>query len=140
VTLAPRIAAVDFGTRRVGVAVADPLRLFAQPFGTFDADGAVAALQGLLETDGLETVVVGWPLDEDGTEGRAVRRVIPFRNRLRKALPGVEIVEWDERYSSRQASAAIRAAGAGKKARREKGRVDRAAAAVILQQYLDEGA
>jgi putative holliday junction resolvase len=138
VTPRPRIAAVDYGTRRVGVAVSDPLRLFAQPHGTFDADGALAALQRLHETDGLAVVVVGWPLEEDGTEGLAVRRVVPFRNRLRKAFPGAEVVEWDERYSSQQATAAIRASGAGRKARREKGRVDRAAAAVILQEYLDE--
>lgn len=134
----PRIVAVDYGTKRVGLAVADPLRLFAQPFGTFAPDGAVEALRTLHLREGIETIVVGWPLTPDGEEGPATERVRPFLNRLRNAFPGVEVVPWDERYSSARAKEAIRAAGAGRKARRDKGRVDRAAAAVVLQEYLDE--
>ncbi len=134
----PRIVAVDYGTKRVGLAVSDPLRLFAQPFGTFAPDEAVEALRALQRTDGLETIVVGWPLTPDGEEGAATERVRPYFNRLRNAFPGVEVVRWDERFSSARAKEAIRAAGAGRKARRDKGRVDRAAAAVVLQEYLDE--
>lgn len=134
----PRIAAVDYGTKRVGLAISDPLRLFAQPFGTFPPDAAVEALRALHRDEGIETIVVGWPLTPDGEEGAATRRVEPFFNRLRNAFPGVDVVRWDERYSSARAKEAIRAAGAGRKARRDKGRVDRAAAAVVLQEYLDE--
>jgi len=134
----PRIVSVDYGTRRVGLAVADPLRLFAQPFGTFAPDEAVEALRALQRADGIATIVVGWPLTPEGTEGAATERVRPFFNRLRNAFPGVEVVRWDERFSSERAKEAIRAAGAGRKARRDKGRVDRAAAAVVLQEYLDE--
>ena len=134
----PRIVAVDYGTRRVGLAVADPLRLFAQPFGTFAPDEAVEALRALRRADGIATIVVGWPLTPEGEEGPATERVRPFFNRLRNAFPGVEVVPWDERFSSARAKEAIRAAGAGWKARRDKGRVDRAAAAVVLQEYLDE--
>jgi putative holliday junction resolvase len=133
----PRLAAVDYGTKRVGLALADPLRLFAQPLGTWPPDGAVEELQRIHREQGLEAVVVGWPLTPDGEEGAATARVRPFVNRLRRALPGVEVVTWDERYSSQDAAAALREAGVRQKARREKGRVDRAAAAVILQQYLD---
>jgi putative Holliday junction resolvase len=134
----PRIAAVDYGTKRVGLAVADPLRLFAQPLGTYPPDDAVEQLRALHRTDGLEALVVGWPLTPEGEEGAAVERVRPFFNRLRNAFPGVDLVAWDERFSSARAKEAIRAAGAGRKARRDKGRVDRAAAAIILQEYLDE--
>jgi len=134
----PRIVAVDYGTKRVGLAVADPLRLFAQPLGTYPPDEAVEQLRQLHRTDGLETLVVGWPYTPDGEEGAAVARVRPFFNRLRNAFPGVELVAWDERFSSARAKEAIRAAGAGRKARRDRARVDRAAAAVILQEYLDE--
>ena len=134
----PRIVAVDYGTKRVGVAVADPLRLFAQPFGTFPPDEAVEALRALHRDEGIETIVVGWPLTPDGEEGPATERVRPYFNRLRNAFPGVEVVAWDERYSSVRAKAAIRSSGAGRKAQRDKERVDRAAAAVILQEYLDE--
>lgn len=135
----PRLAAVDYGTKRVGLAVADPLRLFAQPLGTFSPDAALDALRRLHREEGLETIVVGWPLTLEGEEGAATARVQPYLNRLRKAFPGVEVVVWDERFSSRRAEAALREAGVPRMARREKGRVDRAAAAVILQEYLDEG-
>ncbi|MDX1531153.1 MAG: Holliday junction resolvase RuvX [Rhodothermales bacterium] len=134
----PRIVAVDYGTKRVGLAVADPLRLFAQPLATHSPDEAVAALRRLHTEEGIETLVVGWPLTPEGEEGAAVERVRPFFNRLRNAFPGVEVVAWDERFSSRRATEAIRAAGARQKARRDKARVDRAAAAIILQEYLDE--
>lgn len=134
----PRIVGVDYGTRRVGLAVADPLRLFAQPLATYPPDEAVAALRVLQDQEGIATLVVGWPLTPEGEEGAATKRVQPFINRLRNALPGVEIVAWDERFSSMRAKEAIRAAGVGRKARRDRARVDRAAAAIILQEYLDE--
>jgi putative Holliday junction resolvase len=134
----PRIVAVDYGVKRVGLAVADPLRLFAQPLGTYSPDDAVERLRTLDRADGLAALVVCWPLTPEGGEGEAVARVRPFFNRLRNAFPGVDLVAWDERYSSARAKEAIRAAGVGRKARRDRARVDRAAAAVILQEYLDE--
>ena len=135
----PRIVAVDYGKKRVGIAVADPLRLFAQPYGTYAPAEAVAALQKLQAEEGIETLVVGWPLLPDGSEGAATEWVRAFIGRLRKALPGVAIVRWDERYTSVRAKEAIRAAGARRKARRDKARVDAAAAAILLQEYLDAG-
>ena len=134
----PRIVGVDFGTKRVGLALADPLRLFAQPEGTYSPDEAVRRLQRIQLTSGLETVVVGWPLTTEGEEGETTRLVQEFINRLQKKLKGVEIVKWDERYSSKQASRALLEAGRGRKARRDKQLINAAAAAVILQEYLDE--
>lgn len=133
-----RIVAVDYGTRRVGLAVADPMRLFAQPLGTFSPEEAVERLTRLAADEGLETIIVGWPLESDGREGVATRRVTPFFRRLQKCFPGITMVKWDERDSSRRAVASLVEAGVSRKARREKGRIDRAAAAVILQEYLDE--
>lgn len=134
----PRIAAVDYGTKRVGLAVTDPLRLFAQPLGAFPPDEAVAELRRLHERDSVATVVVGWPLTEAGEEGKATRRVEPFLGRLRKALPGVAIERQDERYTSQRAAEALAAAGVRKKARRAKGRLDTTAAVLILQEYLED--
>ena len=132
---------MDYGTRRVGLAVTDPFRLFAQPLGTFSPEGAVAHLQALHRREGLEAVVVGWPLTEAGEEGKATRRVAPFLGRLRNALPGVAVVTQDERYTTRRAVEALLESGVRKKARRQakqRGRLDAAAAAVILQDYLDD--
>ena len=132
-----RVVGVDYGTKRVGLAVADPLRLFAQPQGTYPPEQAVRVLRRLHETDGIEAVVVGWPLTPDGEEGAATQLVQPFINRLKNVLRDVVIVKWDERYTSEAAREVLLRTGIGRKARREKGRVDAVAAALILQEYLD---
>lgn len=134
----PRIVAVDFGTKRVGLAVSDPLRLFAQPAGTYSQDQAVDVLRRLRSEHGIECIVVGWPLELDGHEGAATRMVQPYINRLRNAFPEIEIVKLDERFTSEIAKRRLYESGLGKQKRREKGRVDEAAAAVILQDYLDD--
>ncbi|ARA91816.1 MAG: Holliday junction resolvase RuvX [Bacteroidetes bacterium] len=133
----PRLVGVDYGRRRVGIAVADPLRLFARPYGTYAPEAAVAALRQLHDEEGIEVLVVGWPLTPEGEEGEATEAVQAFINRLRKVLRGVEIVKWDERFTSQRARQAILEAGARRKARRDKARVDAAAAAILLQEYLD---
>lgn len=137
---APRIVAVDYGTKRVGLAVADPTRLFAHPMGAFTQRGAVEQLKRLHAAHGIDTVVVGWPLTLEGEEGVATERVQQYVNRLRNALPDtVRIVKRDERFTSEMAKDALRDAGARRTGRPEedRGRVDAAAAALILQDYLD---
>ncbi len=133
----PRIAAVDYGTKRVGLALADPLRLFSRPLGTYPPDAALRELQRVQAQDGLACIVVGWPLQLNGEEGEATAFVQPYINRLKRAFPGVEIVKWDERFTSETAKQVLYASGRKRKARREKGRIDAAAAAVLLQSYLD---
>lgn len=132
-----RIVAVDYGTKRVGIAIADPLRLFAQPFGTFAPEEALARLRRLDAEEGVAVVVVGWPLTEAGQTGPATERVQQYIARLRKTLPGTEIIRWDERYTSELAKTHIYASGGTRKRRADKGRVDAAAAGIILQEYLD---
>ena len=137
-TSQPRVAGVDYGDRRVGIALADPLRLFARPLGTFPPGEALRELARLVTDEGVGVLVVGWPLAADGGEGAAVDRVRPFLGRLKKAAPDAEVVLQDERDSSRRAVDDLVAAGVSKKRRREKGTIDAAAACVILQDWLDE--
>lgn len=132
-----RIAAVDYGTKRVGIALADPLRMFAQPYGTFTQEEAVRQLQQIKEKEGLAVVVVGWPITEAGEEGRATERVQQYINRLRNIMPAVHVVKWDERYTSELAKEKIRETGRRRR-RNDRGRVDAAAAAIILQEYLNQ--
>lgn len=132
-----RIVGIDFGRKRVGVALADPLRMFALVHGTFDQAGVLAELRAIDDNDGIETVVVGWPLTLEGTEGVAVKSVETYVRRIQRVLPHVDLVRWDERYSSEEARELLVRAGVPRSQRREKGRLDAAAAAVILQQYLD---
>lgn len=126
------------GTKRVGIAVADPLGMFAQAEGTYSPDEALDALRRLAEDDGIDCVVVGWPITEEGEEGDATEMVESYIEELRELLVNVEIVRRDERFTSEIAKDLLRRAGVKQPGRFDKGRVDAAAAAVILQSYLDE--
>lgn len=132
-----RIVGVDFGTKRVGLAMTDPLRLFAQPIGAYTQDQAVAELRRLHAEWGIEQIVVGWPLTPDGEESLATDRVQQYVNRLKNAFPGIPVHTHDERSSSRRATAAMVEAGVKRKARNHKERIDAAAAAIILQDFLE---
>jgi putative Holliday junction resolvase len=111
--------------------------MFAQPHGTFAPDEALDELASLHAEDGIATLVVGWPLTEDGEAGAATDFVQDYLDRLTERLPDVPWVKQDERYTSEWALNALRRAGVKQPGRYDKGRVDAAAAAVILQLYLD---
>lgn len=133
-----RIVALDVGTKRVGLAVSDPLHLFARPLGAYSQEEALRVLQRIASEEGIERMIVGWPLMLDDGEGEAVAFVRAFVKKVEKAVPAVPWMPWDERFSTQEARERIREAGAGKKARRDKPRVDAASAALILQEFLDE--
>lgn len=128
-----RIVAVDYGTRRTGLALADPLGLFAQPFGTWPPEIAVERLVELHKREGIRVVVIGWPLMEDGSEGAATRRVEAYIRRLSRVLRGSTFVRWDERYTTEEARDRLR----GRLRHGQRKRVDMMAAGIILQEYLD---
>jgi len=134
---AARLVGVDVGTKRVGVAVSDPLHLFAKPRGTYDPAEALSVLQEIRDEGGIEVIVVGWPLTEAGAEEEATEMVESYVARIREALGEVHVVREDERYTSEIAKDLLRRAGVRQPGRYDKGRVDAAAAAVILQGYLD---
>ncbi|MEM6645755.1 MAG: Holliday junction resolvase RuvX [Bacteroidota bacterium] len=134
----PRLVGVDYGHKRVGLALADPLRMFAKAFATVHNREVLHTLAELDQREGIEAIVIGWPLLPDGSEGDATKKVASFIQRLAKALPDVAIIRMDERYTSEEAKQVVRATTATRKQRRERGRVDAAAAALILQRYLDD--
>ena len=129
----PRIVSVDYGTRRVGLSIADPLRMFAQPLETCSPASAIDKLVAIHQKEGIEVIVIGWPLEEDGSEGCATRRVSEYIRRLLDRMPDVDIVRWDERYTSEEAKIMLR----GRSYRGKRGMLDQVAAGIILQEYLD---
>lgn len=129
----PRIVSVDYGTRRVGLSIADPLRMFAQPLDTCSPASAIEKLVAIHQREKLEVIVIGWPLEEDGSEGSATRRVDEYIRRLLNQMPDVAIVRWDERYTSEEAKIMLR----GRSFHGRRGVVDQVAAGIILQEYLD---
>lgn len=133
-----RTIGVDYGTKRVGLAIADPLMMFAQPVGTYPPNEALDVMHRIQQDEGLDRVVVGWPLQEDGSKGKATERVQQYVNRIRKLAPDAEIILQDEWNSSEKAKELIRQSERPSMRSSGKGRIDTAAAGIILQDYLNE--
>lgn len=133
-----RIIGIDVGTKWVGLARTDLLRMVANPIGTYPPPEAIEKLKELVETEQVQKLVVGWPLTPSGGEGRAIKMVERFLTKLRLVLPEIEIDKMDERYTSKEAVAAMVESGVPKMKRRDSDRVNQAAAAIILQKYLEE--
>jgi putative Holliday junction resolvase len=131
--------ALDYGRSRIGVAVSDPTRMIASPHSTISNAGEPtqppAALLALLEELGATTIVLGIPLQMDGTAGEMAQETREFGRRLAEAT-SIPIVEWDERLTSAGAERTLREAGASRRKRRDKASVDRLAAAMVLRAYL----
>jgi putative Holliday junction resolvase len=134
---APRVAAIDLGKARVGVAVADELGLYAHARPNLDGKDRKALLSALVElarSEGIRRFLVGLPLEMHGERGPAAERAIRFATDLANAA-GLEVEMVDERLTTVEAARGLRAGGvAGKKLRE---RIDGAAAAVLLQAWLD---
>lgn len=137
-----RLLALDVGERRIGVAVSDPTGTLARPLTTIVRASRQADFQAIAQVvdDCAATrIIVGLPLSLDGTEGPQARRVRRYAEHLAQAV-SVPIEFWDERYSSVMATDILRVKGQHRGRRQERGAIDAAAAAVILQSYLDAGA
>ena len=135
-----RILAVDYGERRIGVAISDPTGTIAQPLLTLQRRRGkrppfVRIIEVMTEW-GIEMIVVGLPIQADGEEGPAAEEVRSFGDGLHRRTQ-VAVEYWDERFSSARAKRDLPNLGLGATARRDKGRIDAMAAALILQSYLD---
>lgn len=138
-TAGGRFLAIDLGTRRIGVALSDPTATIATPLETITAPGgsarrALEFVADLCRRHAVARVIVGWPLNMDGSRGAAARQAEAFAARLRTALL-LPVDLWDERLSTVTAERALMEAGARREERRRSR--DRVAAALILQGYLD---
>lgn len=138
--MAPRVLGIDLGTRRIGVALSDGLGLTAQPHRVLARHGGQRDLDGiaaLVRETGATAVVIGLPLDPDGTEGRAARAARAFAARLRAAL-AIPVELYDESFSTVEAEEVLLRADLSRARRKQV--VDKLAAAVILQRWLDQRA
>jgi putative Holliday junction resolvase len=132
-----RIIAIDFGEKRIGIAVSDPLRMFAVPLVTlFNDKNFFRELKKLFEQYSVEKILLGYPLKENNEKSSVADKVEAFRKKLSKEFKEIPIEYVDERYSSAIASQQIIASVKSKKKRRDKSLIDKTAAAVILEDYL----
>jgi putative Holliday junction resolvase len=133
----PRILAIDYGTKRVGIATTDNLQLIASPLTTIEAHKTTEYLKKYLQTETVETIVVGKPLRLDGSETHGTQPAEKFVHLLRKEFPHIQVVQVDERFTSAIAKRSMLDMGMKKKDRQKKENLDSMSAALILQTYLE---
>lgn len=135
-----RILAIDYGTRRTGLAVTDPLRIIAGALATVETKQLEKYLAYYFSKNDVDIIVLGKPSQMNGQPSETMRYIEPLAGRLRHAYPNKEVVLWDERFTSVMAHRTILESGIGKMARRDKALVDRISATIILQSYMDSAA
>lgn len=132
-----RIMAFDYGTKRIGIAVTDPLQMIATGLDTVHPNQIIEYLKKYLQSEQVETFVVGEPKQMDGTPSQSAPHVKGFVNLLKKTFTDIPVEMMDERFTSKMASAAILAGGIKKSGRRDKALVDNVSAVILLQSWME---
>jgi len=133
-----RILGIDYGKARVGVAVSDPLGIFASPLETVPTAKIIEYLQKYASSNSLVGLVVGYPMNLNGKKAEAAADVDVFLRQLARIFPEIPVTLEDERFTSVLAHRAMIDGGMKKSDRRDKMQVDKISAAIILQGYLDK--
>jgi putative Holliday junction resolvase len=131
-----RLMAFDYGTKRIGIAVTDPLQIIATGLDTIHPNAIIEYLKKYMQTEQIERFIVGEPKQMDNTPSQSAQHVKGFVNLLKKQFPDIPISMLDERFTSKMATAAILASGRNKKDRQDKGLVDTVSATILLQSYM----
>jgi putative holliday junction resolvase len=133
----PRILAIDYGLKRTGLAVTDPLQIIATPLGTVTTHELMDFLKNYAQQEEVEAFVVGLPKQTDNTDSEIAPHVNGFVRRLQIQFPDTPIHRIDERFTSLMAQQTLIAGGMKKKDRQNKANVDKVSAAIILQSYME---
>lgn len=132
-----RILAIDYGAKRTGIAVTDPLRIIASGLTTVPSPEVLDFLKQYCAQEPVAFFVVGYPTHDDGTPAQSVPMIEQFVEQLKKQFPDKNVVYQDERYTSREASRIIVQSVPRKSKRQDKALVDKIAAALILEYYME---
>lgn len=132
----PRILAIDYGQKRTGIAVTDPLQIIATGLTTIHPKDLVSFLKEYFAKEAVELIIIGWPVNWDESDTNATPLVAKCITELQKNFPQVPVKKVDERYTSKMAKDAMLEMGMKKKDRRNKALVDEIAATIMLQEYL----
>lgn len=132
-----RVLAIDFGRKRTGLAITDMLRITANPLITIPTHTLEDWLKDYFSKEQVDEVVIGHPRQMNGEDSESMQYIQPFINRFKKVFPDMPLKEYDERFTSVMAHQAMIAGGMKKKQRQDKTVVDKLAACIILEGYLD---
>ena len=133
-----RILSIDYGKKRTGIAVTDPLKIIATGLTTVETPKLMGFLKDYFSKEPVEEVIIGMPTNMDDSDTDATPLVRHFIQAFQKHIPGIPIKEVDERFTSKMASQAMLNMGLKKKQRQNKATVDEIAAAIMLQEYLQK--
>lgn len=132
-----RIIAIDYGQKRTGIAVSDPLQIIANGLTTVSTSELFDFVMDYVKREPVECIVIGLPKQMNNQPSENMKRITPFANRLKKALPDIPVEFVDERFTSVLAHQAMLDGGLKKKDRQNKALVDEISATIILQSYLE---
>lgn len=132
-----RILSIDYGQKRTGIAVTDPLQIIANGVTTVPSERIIDFLKTYLQTEQVETIVVGLPKQLNNEPSENMRRIEPFVQKLKATFPTIPVVYFDERFTSTLAHRTMLEGGMKKKERQNKAKVDEISAVIILQGYLE---
>lgn len=130
-----RILSIDYGTKRTGIAVTDPLRIIATALTTVSSPELIPFLKTYFQNEKVDEVVIGLPKQLNNTDSAHAPLVREFVALFQETFP-IPITTWDERFTTSMAQQVLLQSGKGKMARREKGQLDRISATIILQEYM----
>ncbi|GGK76411.1 Holliday junction resolvase RuvX [Rufibacter glacialis] len=132
-----RILAIDYGVKRVGLAVTDPLQIIASGLDTVHSQDVLAFLARYFQQEPVDEIIVGMPKHLDSSDTNNTQHVVGFVRKLQKQFPDKKVITHDERFTSRMAFQTMIDMGISKKARADKATVDKISATIILQSYLE---
>jgi putative Holliday junction resolvase len=132
-----RILGIDYGTKRIGLAVTDPLKIFASPLKTVKTHEFDKFLKEYSTTESIEEFVIGYPVTLNNKPSESVKYINPFIKKLERMFPGKPVHKVDERFTSGMALQTMIEGGVKKKERQDKAMVDKISASIILQSFLD---
>lgn len=133
-----RIMAIDYGKKRTGIAVSDPMQMIATGLDAVETKQLFEFIDDYFKSEVVDEIVVGEPLLESGKPAQNLPRVKLFIKAFQEKYPSIKVTLQDERYTSREAKRTIIGSGINKKKRKDKSLVDKIAAVIILQQYIEK--
>ena len=133
-----RIVALDYGQKRTGIAVTDPLQIIANSLATVPSSEVIVFLQKYLERESVESFVIGYPRQMNNTLSESVKYIDPFIALLKRTFPAKEVFLADERFTSKIAMQTMISGGVKKKDRQNKALIDGISATIILQSFLEQ--
>tara|TARA_B100000780_G_scaffold260400_1_gene212114 strand:+ start:18292 stop:18702 length:411 start_codon:yes stop_codon:yes gene_type:complete len=134
----PKFIGIDFGLKRIGVAITDELNIIASPYDTVETNNIYIFLKELLGNENIKKLIIGNPINLDNSLNPISKEISDFTKSFSSLYSDVEIIHIDERFTSKMAKRAILASGVNKKRRQDKKLVDKISATIILQTYLNQ--